>query len=226
MHTTTVPSEQEASIVGWQLHAKSPLQLVQITKADRNPFTHELDAHFPRPPVGMTDPPNLTTWRPPTTHPRSARPAHRWETATRASRPRPQAIGPALVINSSGTPPLAANHSTTNGRPNRVTDGTSWTVLLQVLFQVVNGPAGLAKDGAEGAGRKAAVKRNDDGSLAIAVLSVTAAGGDVLETTALQGFADIHTRQVRGNGRAHATRRTSTGAVITSVTSGAGASSK
>lgn len=98
--------------------------------------------------------------------------------------------------------------------------------LLQVHLKVVNGPVGLAEDGAEGSGREAAMKGDDGGPLSATVLGVASTGGDVLEPTPLQRLRYGSSGETRGDGGAHAARRTSTGAVITSVTSGAGASSK
>lgn len=46
----------------------------------------------------------------------------------------------------------------------------SCTVLLQVLFKVVDGPVGLARDRAEGTRREVAVERHDDGPLAATAL--------------------------------------------------------
>jgi hypothetical protein len=98
--------------------------------------------------------------------------------------------------------------------------------LLQVRLKVVDSPVGLAEDGAEGSGCETAVERDDGGPLSAAVLGVAATGGDVLEPAPLQGLRYCGSRETRGDSGAHAARRTSTGAVITSVTSGAGASSK
>ncbi len=104
--------------------------------------------------------------------------------------------------------------------------GRSGGRLLQVRFEIVDGPVGLAEDGAEGAGCEAAVEGDDDGPFSPAVLGVTATCGDVLEPAPFQGLGHCGSGETRGDGGTHATRRTSTGAVITSVTSGAGASSK
>lgn len=69
------------------------------------------------------------------------------------------------------------------------------------------------------------MKRDDYSALAAAVFRMASLGGYVLEACSFQGPGHVCAGQARGQDRAHATR-TSTGAVITSLTSGAGASSK
>jgi len=95
-----------------------------------------------------------------------------------------------------------------------------------MLFKIVYGPVRLTEDGPEGAGGEAAMHGDDHSPLTIAVLGMAATSGDVDEAASLQRPDHRRSRKALGNGRSHAARRTSMGAVITSVTSGAGASSK